>query len=76
MPMAMAMAMPSDSFLYVNRENTYTDLRKPACIVGGCFSVVAVVLSLLLIFQHLRSYTNPAVSSLICYGPFFTDLFV
>ena len=44
-------------------EDTYIDLYHPAVIIGGCFAVVAVVLSLFLILQHLRSYTNPAVSS-------------
>ncbi|XWS72289.1 hypothetical protein CRYUN_Cryun02cG0027200 [Craigia yunnanensis] len=41
-------------------EDTYRDLHHPAVIIGGCFAVVAVVLSLFLILQHLRSYTNPA----------------
>ncbi|XP_042507922.1 LOW QUALITY PROTEIN: protein LAZ1 homolog 2 [Macadamia integrifolia] len=37
----------------------YTKLHQPAVILGGCFVLVALVLSIHLIFQHLRSYTNP-----------------
>ncbi|XP_006452828.2 protein LAZ1 homolog 2 [Citrus clementina] len=40
--------------------NTYKDLHQPAFVIGGCFALAAVVLSLFLILQHLRSYTNPA----------------
>lgn len=39
--------------------DTYKDLHQLAVIIAGCFVLVALVLSLLLIFQHLRSYTNP-----------------
>ena len=42
-------------------EDTYRDLHQPAVVIGGCFAVVAVLLSIYLIFQHLKSYTNPAV---------------
>ncbi|CAN4084636.1 unnamed protein product [Withania somnifera] len=42
--------------LYVN---IYRDLHEPALVIGGCFFLVALILSLLLIFQHLRYYTNP-----------------
>ncbi|XP_068660897.1 protein LAZ1 homolog 2 [Aristolochia californica] len=35
-------------------------LHRPAVIVGGISVLFALVLSLLLILQHLRSYTNPA----------------
>ncbi|KAJ8751054.1 hypothetical protein K2173_016235 [Erythroxylum novogranatense] len=46
--------------IYVsNIEGTYLDLHRPALIIGGCFALVAVALSLFLILQHLRSYTNP-----------------
>ncbi|KAF8388712.1 hypothetical protein HHK36_025392 [Tetracentron sinense] len=41
-------------------DETYRDLRLPAVIIGGCFVLVALILSILLILQHLRSYTNPA----------------
>ncbi|CAL5375557.1 unnamed protein product [Camellia sinensis] len=41
-------------------QTTYKDLHQPALIVAGCFAFIAVVLSTILIFQHLRSYTNPA----------------
>ncbi|KAK2997188.1 hypothetical protein RJ639_024822 [Escallonia herrerae] len=47
------------SYIILNDQNAYTDLRQPAIIVSGCFVCVALVLSTLLIFQHLRSYTNP-----------------
>jgi hypothetical protein len=46
-------------------EDTYRDLHQPAVVIGGCFAIVAVLLSIYLIFQHLKSYTNPAVCSLI-----------
>ncbi|KAK6236583.1 hypothetical protein SCA6_011920 [Theobroma cacao] len=39
--------------------DTYRDLHHPAVIIAGSFALVAVVLSLYLILQHLRSYTNP-----------------
>lgn len=38
----------------------YQHLHQPALIVGGCFAAVAVLTSIYLILQHLRSYTNPA----------------
>ncbi|XP_024446212.1 protein LAZ1 homolog 2 isoform X2 [Populus trichocarpa] len=41
-------------------EDTYRDLHQPAVVIGGCFAIVAVLLSIYLIFQHLKSYTNPA----------------
>ncbi|CAI0448145.1 unnamed protein product [Linum tenue] len=44
----------------VNGGITYHHLHRPAFILGGGFALVAVSLSLLLIFQHLRSYTNPS----------------
>ncbi|PHT75684.1 Protein LAZ1 -like protein 2 [Capsicum annuum] len=40
--------------------NMYRDLHEPALVIGGCFVLVALILSLLLIFQHLRYYSNPA----------------
>lgn len=51
--------------------NTYKDLHQPAFVIGGCFALAAVVLSLFLILQHLRSYTNPAVS----FSPFLSFSF-
>ncbi|KAM7277185.1 hypothetical protein ACFE04_019051 [Oxalis oulophora] len=39
---------------------SYRDLQQPAVLIGGSFSIVAVLLSSYLSFQHLRSYTNPA----------------
>ncbi|KAL0426768.1 UNVERIFIED_CONTAM: protein LAZ12 [Sesamum latifolium] len=44
-------------FLY---QNTYQNLHLPAFLIAGCFAFSAIVLSLLLTFQHLRSYTNPS----------------
>lgn len=41
-------------------RGVYKDLHTPAVITGGVFALAASVLSLLLIFQHLRSYTNRA----------------
>lgn len=46
----------------------YSNLHKLAVIVAACFVLVALALSLLLIFQHLKYYTNPAVSSLLLYN--------
>ncbi|KAG5006292.1 hypothetical protein JHK85_024834 [Glycine max] len=45
---------------FSNFEGTYKNLRPPALIIAGCSVLVALVLSILLILQHLRSYTNPA----------------
>lgn len=56
--------MTGSEVVFLDYEDTYRDLHDPAVVIGGCFSIVAVVLSLFLILQHLRSYTNPAVSSL------------
>lgn len=42
-------------------ESVYRDVRDPAIITGGCFVLVALVLSIFLILQHLRYYTKPAV---------------
>ncbi|EXC35621.1 hypothetical protein L484_000780 [Morus notabilis] len=41
-------------------ESFYRDLQQPGLIIAGCFVVVAFSLSIFLILQHLRSYTNPA----------------
>ena len=47
------------------REMTaYRELYGPAIIIAGFFALFASVLSLILIFKHLRLYTNPAVRSL------------
>ncbi|XP_065617540.1 protein LAZ1 homolog 2 [Quercus suber] len=40
--------------------DTYQRLHQPALITAGCFVVVALILSIFLILQHLRYYTNPA----------------
>ncbi|KAK7411844.1 hypothetical protein VNO78_03287 [Psophocarpus tetragonolobus] len=45
---------------FSNFEGTYKSLRLPALIIAGCCVLVALVLSILLILQHLRSYNNPA----------------
>ncbi|XP_030943484.1 protein LAZ1 homolog 2 [Quercus lobata] len=47
-----------------NSRSAYADayqrLHQPALITAGCFVVVALILSIFLILQHLRYYTNPA----------------
>ncbi|KAL0651986.1 hypothetical protein Bca4012_094677 [Brassica carinata] len=43
-----------------SETNTYRDLHFPALLVGGSFAAVAICLSLFLILQHLRYYTNPS----------------
>ncbi|KAK3213366.1 hypothetical protein Dsin_018072 [Dipteronia sinensis] len=50
----------ASSNIPVNEQKTYRDLHQPAFIIGGCFAFSAVILSIYLIIQHLRSYTNPA----------------
>lgn len=42
-------------------ESVYSDVRYPAIIIGGCFALVALILSIFLILKHLRYYTKPAV---------------
>ncbi|KAE7998424.1 hypothetical protein FH972_002969 [Carpinus fangiana] len=42
----------------------YRELHQPVLITAGCFAAIAVILSIYLILQHLRSYTNPAIISL------------
>ncbi|XP_074280795.1 protein LAZ1 homolog 2 [Silene latifolia] len=39
---------------------SYKLLHGPAVIVAVCFALLALVLSVILIFQHLRCYSNPA----------------
>ncbi|XP_077236403.1 organic solute transporter ostalpha protein (DUF300) isoform X3 [Tasmannia lanceolata] len=41
-------------------QGIFGDFHSLAVIIGGIFALVAVVLSILLILQHLRSYNNPA----------------
>ncbi|XP_044463167.1 protein LAZ1 homolog 2 [Mangifera indica] len=52
--------MATGNVVSVYEENVYRNLHQPAVVIGGCFSLAAVLLSLFLILQHLRSYTNPA----------------
>ncbi|XP_051113807.1 protein LAZ1 homolog 2-like isoform X2 [Andrographis paniculata] len=52
----MASAFP---YLFLH-QSIYEDLHLPAVIVAACFVFVALVLSLLLTSQHLRSYTKPS----------------
>ncbi|GAB2267501.1 hypothetical protein Dimus_038670 [Dionaea muscipula] len=54
---------------------TYSDLHGPAVVVAGCFVSVALVLSLFLIFQHLRSYTNPAEQKWIVWVIFMVPVY-
>lgn len=44
-----------------NFEGIYRHLHTPALIIGGIFALIALIISLLLIFEHLRTYTNPDV---------------
>ncbi|RWW21464.1 hypothetical protein BHE74_00011011 [Ensete ventricosum] len=44
-----------------NFEGVYKSLHLPAVTIGGTFVLIAVVLSTMLILQHLRAYTKPAV---------------
>ncbi|KAL9224197.1 hypothetical protein vseg_000259 [Gypsophila vaccaria] len=39
---------------------SYKVLHGPALFVAGCFVLLALLLSIILIFQHLRLYSNPA----------------
>ncbi|KAG0487116.1 hypothetical protein HPP92_009211 [Vanilla planifolia] len=43
-----------------NFQGVYRNLHTTAVVIGGIFALIAIVISLLLIFQHLKSYTNPA----------------
>ncbi|QCE13586.1 Organic solute transporter subunit alpha/Transmembrane protein [Vigna unguiculata] len=45
---------------FSNFEGTYKTLRPPAAIIAACSVLEALVLSFLLILQHLQSYNNPA----------------
>ncbi|RWR79483.1 protein LAZ1 2 isoform X1 [Cinnamomum micranthum f. kanehirae] len=47
------------SDLQYYQGGVYKNLHTPAVITGGVFVLVSLVLSLLLILQHLRSYTKP-----------------
>ncbi|KAL3830051.1 hypothetical protein ACJIZ3_018853 [Penstemon smallii] len=47
-------------FVYLDQTSSYRELHLPALIVAGCFVLVALLLSLFLTYQHLKSYTNPA----------------
>ncbi|KAG2712749.1 hypothetical protein I3760_04G140300 [Carya illinoinensis] len=40
-------------------EETYREFYQPALIIPGCSVLVALIRSIYLILQHLRSYTNP-----------------
>lgn len=45
-------------------QSTYHFLHQTALVIVGCFVLLALALSFFLIFQHLRSYNNPAVRAL------------
>jgi len=55
-------AMASDGGSSSFRE-LYGNIHTPAVLTGAAFALVALLLSLWLILQHLRSYSNPAVSA-------------
>ncbi|XP_022937732.1 protein LAZ1 homolog 2 [Cucurbita moschata] len=42
------------------QQDIYGDLYQPALIIAACFVVVALVLSIFLILQHLKSYSKPS----------------
>ncbi|XP_041009181.1 protein LAZ1 homolog 2 isoform X2 [Juglans microcarpa x Juglans regia] len=54
----------ASSFISAHEE-IYREFYQPALIIAGCSVLVALVLSIYLILQHLRSYTNPAIISLL-----------
>ncbi|KAL8137217.1 hypothetical protein V2J09_003218 [Rumex salicifolius] len=39
---------------------SYQNVHDTAALIAACFASIALILSSYLIFQHLRSYTNPA----------------
>ncbi|XP_020099817.1 protein LAZ1 homolog 2 isoform X1 [Ananas comosus] len=41
-------------------QGIYKNLHSPAVIIGAVFALIAIFLSVLLILQHLRHYSNPA----------------
>jgi hypothetical protein len=41
----------------------YGNIHTPAVATGAAFAAVALLVSLWLILQHLRSYNNPEVSA-------------
>ena len=43
-------------------QGTYKSLHTPALLIGAASVLVALLISLWLILQHLRSYSNPSVS--------------
>ncbi|KAK6944722.1 Organic solute transporter subunit alpha/Transmembrane protein 184 [Dillenia turbinata] len=46
-------------------EELYREMHEAAVPIAGCFAMLALVFSMLLIFQHLTSYTNPREQKLI-----------
>ncbi|KAG6478045.1 hypothetical protein ZIOFF_061477 [Zingiber officinale] len=53
-----------------NFEGVYANLHTPAVIIGGVCVLIALVLSTILILQHLQSYSKPAVSYVYVFMPF------
>lgn len=51
------------------QEDIYGDLYQPALIIATCFAVTALMLSLFLILQHLKSYSNPSVTTFFVTTP-------
>ena len=50
---------------------SYNVLHGPGLVIAACFALLALLLSIVLIIQHLRSYSNPDV----CFSPFLAILF-
>ncbi|XP_008459995.1 protein LAZ1 homolog 2 isoform X8 [Cucumis melo] len=56
--------MKTSISITLQQEDIYGDLYQPALTIATCFAVIALVLSLFLILQHLKSYSNPSIISL------------
>ncbi|XP_008459962.1 protein LAZ1 homolog 2 isoform X1 [Cucumis melo] len=52
--------MKTSISITLQQEDIYGDLYQPALTIATCFAVIALVLSLFLILQHLKSYSNPS----------------
>jgi hypothetical protein len=56
-------AMASDGGSSSSFRELYGNIHGPAVLTGAAFALVALLISLWLILQHLRSYNDPAVSN-------------
>ncbi|XP_066378865.1 protein LAZ1 homolog 2-like isoform X2 [Miscanthus floridulus] len=53
-------AMASDGGSFSSFRELYGNIHGPAVLTGAAFALVALLISLWLILQHLRSYNDPA----------------